>query len=493
MANRAAQLDAETKQRHPQATVKRRGRNFIEHDLGDGVTRWTGTIEPLHTRADSTPIDTAWVADASPWSYRIAAADYAARIKAAFNGAPLLQYTDVTTGAWVTLQPQQLNWTNDSGSVQMISAVQGVTAQLSDDLVRWIGAYGAGRDFEYQNHPKRLIKRLVLQSALPAPSAAILSGANPALQLQFIFNWSTDATVWIDGAQWNKSTAKTAKTTTNRIEFRVAGVPVFWFDAPTAYDANGEAAPGVTMRVRKAGNNLYVEVRTPYTWLQGAAYPVVVDPTLTDGYGGDVDTGKDTTLRSTNTDASYGNASALGNSVVLLGFDCSSVPATATCDNAILILYNTTTSVSNRSTTINEFLSGNGDWIEGSSSDPATDGSPTWDYKAQTGSGSGTAWAGSAGASSSGTDYSATTLGTISYIANDPVDTEYQIELTASDVADWFGLANENYGMRFAINIINWHSSESSTAGCRPKLVVDYTGGQSVVPVIMRQYRSRWG
>lgn len=369
MANRAAQLDADVKTTHPSATVKRRGRNFIEHDLGGGVTRWTGTIEPLHTRAGAA-IDTTWVADASPWSYRIAAADYAARIKAAFNGAPLLQYTDVATGAWVTLQPQQLNWTNDSNSVQMISAVQGVTAQLSDDLVRWLGAYGTGRDFEYQNHPKRLIKRLVLQSELPTPSAAILSGANPALQLQFIFAWSTGATVWIDGAQWD---GKTAKTTVNRIEFRVGSATVFWFDAPTAYDANGEAAPGVTMRVRKAGNNLYVEVRTPYAWLQSAAYPVTVDPTLTDGYGGDITTGKDTGVNSAAATYNYGVnpnfsiADSFGTKKGLFFFDLSSISGDADCNSAALSIFKAAAAGGSVAGVIYAYAiaSGNADWPEG--------------------------------------------------------------------------------------------------------------------------------
>lgn len=481
MANRAAQLDVDVKAAHPNATVTRRGRNFIEHDLGDGKTRWTGTIEPLHTRADSTPIDTAWVADASPWSYRIAAADYAARIKAAFNGAPLLQYTDVVTGAWVTLQPQQLNWTNDSNSVQMISAVQGVTAQLNDDLVRWPGAYGTGRDFEYQNHPKRLIKRLVLQSALPAPSASILSGANPVLQLQFIFNWSASATVWIDGAQWNKSTAK---VTTNRIEFRVGSETVFWFDAPTAYDASGENyATGVVMKVRKAGNNLYVEVRTPYAWLQGAQYPVTVDPTLTDGYGGDVNTAIDTYVRASAADTSYESNTTLtfrtsGDTwQVLMRFEVSSVAAGSTINSATLHMWNISTSTLNRNFGHYPILSANSGWIETS----------TWNYAVP----STIRWAGDssadggadAGCSVSGTDYNASSMGTLAYVANTDANTEHQVSLNTTAVAAWL---SANYGMLIKMaesaSGFGWHSSDSSTTGYRPVLVVDYTAAMSGNP-----------
>lgn len=481
MSNRAAQLDAETKQRHPGATVKRRGRNFIEHDLGGGVTRWTGTIEPLHTRAGAA-IDTTWVADTSPWSYRVSAADYTSRIKATFSSAPLLQYANVETGATVSLQPMALNWTNDLSQIQQIAAVQGVTAQLADDLVRWPGAYGAGRDFEYVNHPKRLIKRLVLQSALPAPSASILRGANPCLQLQFIFNWSADATVWIDGALWNKSTAK---VTANRIEFRAGDTTVFWFDAPIAYDANGDAAAGVVLRVRKAGNKLYVEVRTPYTWLQSAQYPVTVDPTLTDGYGGDITTSKDTAVNSAAATYNYGsNVTALicdsfGTKKGLFFFDLSSISGDATCNSATLSIFKAAAAGGSVAGAVYAYAiaSGNADWPEGSKTGSAGGaGECCWNYYDQT-SGSETAWAGSAGLSTSGTDYEASSIGNQACNYSDAIGTEYAISLTAARVEDWFGASNTNYGVLLtnAGRLDLAGLSDNATTGYRPKLVVDYT------------------
>lgn len=458
MANRASLIDAEVRAQHANATLKRRGRNFIEHDLGGGVTRWTGAIEPLHTRAGA-EIDTAWVADASPWSYRIAAADYVARIKASFSSAPLLQYTDVETGATVSLQPMALNWTNDINQIQQISAVQGVTAQLADDLVRWPGAYGAGRDFVYINHPERLIKHLVLQSALPEPKAYILDGANPCLQLQFMFNWSTDATVWIDGAQLDK---RTAKVTANRIEFRVGDAPVFWFDAPTAWDANGDAAAGVVLRVRKAGNNLYVEVRTPYTWLQGAQYPVVVDPTLT--AQPDSDAGKDTRIKENAATKNYGDLEYIevasydvGDTTnALLQFDVSSIPSGAEIDTAVLTL-TTSLKISDFTMALYRVLVS---WTESGVTWNSRDGTNNWS---------------TAGCQGSGTDHAASA--TESGVASHATANTFSV---AGDVQAWVD-GTSNYGWVIdpdsapSGDYILYHSCESSTAASRPKLVVDYT------------------
>jgi len=469
MANRAAQLDAETRQAHPQATVKRRGRNFIEHDLGGGVTRWTGTIEPLHTRA-GTAIDTAWVADASPWSYRVSAADYTLRIKAAFNGAPLLQYTDVASGAWVTLQPQQLNWTNDSNSVQMISAVQGVTAELADDMVRWPGAYGAGRDFVYINHPKRLIKHLVLQSALSTPSAAILSGANPCLQLQFILNWD-GADVYIDGALWD---GKTARTTANRIEFRVDDVPVYWLDAPTAWDATGENyATGVVLRTRKAGNNLYIEVRVPYAWLQGAQYPVMVDPTLTlqpDSAG------SDTYIRTGSVTYNYGASTELhihSTYTSLIAFDISSLPASATITSANVSLY-CTGNFSLDNELVGSAYRALTQWYEGAKDgaepDAEQDGS-TWNLRNANGS---VQWVDNTAGGKSGGDYASSATDTESLTT---VSTWYSWNIT-DDVKAWHGETATNYGVWILGN--NTYrkimaSSDHATSSYRPKLTIEYT------------------
>jgi len=463
VANRAAQIRAENAGK----AVTRRGRSFIEFDAGGGKRRFVATIEPLHAKGGA-EIDTEWTATASPWSYACASADYASRIKAAFNGAPLVEFR--AGDAWVTLQPRQLNWTNDRGDVQMISAAQAVTASLSDATARWAGAFGAGRDFAYTNHPKRLIKELLLDALPGTPSAQVLGGGNPVLQLQFQFAWD-GATPYVDGAAWD---AKTERTTAQRIEFITAAGPVFTLDAPTAMDANGDAATGVLLRVKKSGGSLYVEVRVPYAWLASAVYPVVVDPTLT--LQPDGDAGIDTYLFDSAPTTANGTGAILYVSphyASLIKFNLSSISG-ATVTSATLSLWTQNTGSSARSWPLHPVLSASGAWDEAS----------TWDHQTPTSA----RWAGDvdedggadAGCSVSSTDYSADACATIAQPTGGGNNVERSSAVTTSVVQGW--VDGSNYGLRILpssgdANIRVFHSSDGATASYRPKLVVEYTAG----------------
>ena len=254
---------------------------------------------------------------------------------------------------------------------------------------------------------------------------------------------------------------------------------------PTFTDANNADVPVTT-----TWDGTYLEWSLDTT---GATYPLTSHSvTFTDGYGGDVTTAKDTYLRSTNSDAAYGSATELISAYIwLIEFDLSSIEDTATCDSATLSFFVTFPKTSNRTGVINELLVANDNWVEGVSEDPATAGQSTWDYKSQTGSGEGTAWAGSAGASTADTDFDSTVLGTVSYTANDPEGTELPTALTAASIEPWF--AGTHYGLRIiGTTLPNVASSDHGTTGYRPKLVVLYTaaGGGSKVPLFMRHYRN---
>ena len=265
-------------------------------------------------------------------------------------------------------------------------------------------------------------------------------------------------------------------------------------DKTTAEDATGASVPATATY---AGG--YIEWSVDTT---GATFPVTVDPTFTDGYGGDVTTSKDTGVTSGNATYNRGAMTEFWTayeSKGLIEFDLSSL--SGTCDSASLYLYRSTAeSASTFTVRIYSIASGNAAWIEGTQVNAlAGAGEPCWNALAADGAGGvTTAWAGSAGLGTSGTDYVATELVSFSSVAESAAGTEYgPLALTASVVEGWFG-GGTNYGMVFWPAVWAWHrfaTSDHATTGYRPKLVVEYTeaGGGPVIPVFMNAYRQYWG
>jgi len=164
----------------------------------------------------------------------------------------------------------------------------------------------------------------------------------------------------------------------------------------------------------------------------------------------------------------------------LIEFGLSSIAATATCATATLYLYQGQQGTANAVTvTIYSIAVDNAAWIEGTGNGAAiaAAGEPCWNALAADGVGGvTTAWAGSAGLSTSGTDYEAVAIGSFNGNRSDANGTEYAAALTAVRVRGWFGASNTNYGMKlsFSSNIGNICSSDHATASYRPKLVVEY-------------------
>lgn len=152
------------------------------------------------------------------------------------------------------------------------------------------------------------------------------------------------------------------------------------------------------------------------------------------------------------------------NKRVLIKFDISDISSSAICTSATMSLYSYVTSTMTGDTwTAYPILSANSAWDE----------SATWN----TIDGA-TAWAGSSGCSTSGTDYNATSIG--SSVMNDSWLTNNQFNLTPSVVTTWFGGSNSNYGMVVFTNAplhtgTVYSSDEATYVTYRPKLVVNYT------------------
>jgi len=480
MANHAALI----RQENSGLSIAQRGRRFIEFDLGNGQRRFVSTIEPLHIRNSETEIDTTWLADTGAWQWKLAQADFQAHARSVFNVGSLIEWRH-ESGEWVIVDPQSINWINQNNSRQQITIKQAVTGVADDMTLSFPNAYGSGRHFSYTAHPRRLIKHITIDalSNLPAPT---VTGT-----IHFEAEWtianSSGIELYLDGVRWARSNNVRVRTA-NRIEFKAsADAEALWYaDAPVATDANGETT-GAEYEVRRQGGTYFITVRVPREWLLSAVYPVMIDPTFTDGYGGDVTTAKDTSVAAGGAAANnYGASDALfvrnGTQYkALLEFDLSSIPSDATCDSATLYTYKYTTAAAGAVTvTVYSIASGNDSWPEGNKAGAAGGaGDCCWSYYDQD-PGSEVSWAGSAGLSTSGTDYEVSSIGSFDYDQEDAEGTENTSALTAARVEGWFGFPNTNYG------ILMWGpaghttgsarcASDHATTGYRPKLVVEYT------------------
>ena len=245
------------------------------------------------------------------------------------------------------------------------------------------------------------------------------------------------------------------------LDDEVAGI----IEKPVAWDANGSRKkPNLTLTYDYSGG--YVEFGGD---LSAAVLPITIDPTFTDGYGGDVNSAYDTYLDYTDPDTIKGAltyiTSETDNARALLRFDLSSIAAESTCTTATLTLvdddcedathYIYLLSVANR------------DWTEAGA---------TWNHKIHTTD----HWAGSVGCNEETTDYLATAIGSFSTLLANAVGTSYTCDLTNTTVEGLFG-GNIDLLIKGSPSGNNWFfSSDRATTGYRPKLVVEYTTGGGI-------------
>ena len=206
-------------------------------------------------------------------------------------------------------------------------------------------------------------------------------------------------------------------------------------------------------------------------WLDAAAYPVTIDPDFVAQPDGTA--GMDTHLIATAADTNYGTSGEFNIQYTgsqhargLIKFDLSTLAGTTIV--SATQYYTAYANVASTATTyMHRILSGNSGWTETGA---------TWNTKDGI-----NAWAGSAGCNTSGTDFSATAIGTNSsqYTAN----TEYSMDL---DVTEFTAMVAANYGCVVFVTASwtqkKWHSSDALTPSHRPRLVVTYTAGSTGVP-----------
>ena len=205
-----------------------------------------------------------------------------------------------------------------------------------------------------------------------------------------------------------------------------------------------------------------------------------LDPTLT--LQPDATAGIDVALYSSAPTTNYGTADywiMRGNGATgyssILKFDLSSL-AGATITDATLYSTCWLSSAAGHTFELARVLSGNSDWTEAAA---------CWSYRVGT-----TAWAGSAGCKTSGTDFAATAM-----YSGDPgtglVEHSFALGVTEFGLMRDTNYGLAGHGMVEADGYRYYRSSDYGTAAERPKLVVNYTAAGAVIPVFINQYRQR--
>jgi len=278
------------------------------------------------------------------------------------------------------------------------------------------------------------------------------------------------------GLTYSHSTGDLTSTTDGLVWGRI--------DKPTAKDANGADVP-----VTATYDGTYIEWSANVT---GATYPITVDPTFTDGYGGDATTYFDcyTYIAGADADKSIDThieirGTGAGTSNGLIKFTLSAL-AGVTTTSRTLSLFSSTQDWSNLTVNVYRILVANSGWTEVACWNHA-DGSALhlvhWAGDAATDGGT------DAGCSVSGTDYSSTSMGSWSHTSGAAVGTQYDVALGQTEFE---AMVSANYGLALiggsdALN--RYASSDHATTGYRPKLVVEYTAGGLSIPVAMHHYQ----
>lgn len=252
-----------------------------------------------------------------------------------FDSGQIIRYVHPTSGEQVTFQTQQLQWTNDLNQISPIADPANISpTSLVDDTIRYNNAFGPGIDFLWHADTVLLKKELHINALtnLPTPPAFIISGGNPVLRLQFIFQRSSGVEIYIDDVLWNEKSNNPLQTTAD-VEFRLASTgEVLWkFRYPVAHDADMNK-PALIAGYRASAQNLFVDVRVPWSWLETAVYPVIIDPTIDTGPAAGADDGRDNTAGSfddNNTSDRIGQAAGQVWSIWVV-FDGAVIPSGAT-------------------------------------------------------------------------------------------------------------------------------------------------------------------
>jgi hypothetical protein len=372
------------------------------------------------------------------------------------------------------------NLTRSTDSLTMGPAGAQATIQTGLNVVWrniWTTPNGGELYIRWTAEGRGLKEEVVLSSAARSWISANHAPATPLIDTYFAFVFQMDVSssprVKKDGVLQDISGDFDDSNGLSVFRFEDASSR-FLFTMPVdlAYSANGQMTQKLVKRFwLDPDGNQYLLVGIKIADL--IAMPtgdIIFDPTVSSQP--DATAGIDTDISLSSPTFNNGTITRMfvtgGSQKSLVKFDLSSIDKEATCDTATLSLWSQNSAPSGDTHNVYSLHSNVSSWAETEA---------TWtNYK------TGSAWPGSSGASTSGTDYEATVLGTLNFPATSP-DSEVQSSLSKTRIQGWFGASNTNYGLVIADGNVTgeaYWTSDFVTAGERPKFVVTYTDFSSM-------------
>jgi hypothetical protein len=243
---------------------------------------------------------------------------------------------------------------------------------------------------------------------------------------------------------------------------------------PSDFAYSGDRMSRVPLRKRiwKDGDgHRYMAVGAKVEDLAGLSGDLIFDPTYTSQP--DATAGVDVLLLKSSPTTNFGTwqgndlDDGASESRCLIKFDLTSIPSGSGITSAVLNLTTRAVSSGAVSCHVASVKSANSSWTESGARWNNTNGS--------------TSWAGSAGCSTSGTDFESTDIGSWTSTSSAGGGTVETISISTSTISDIVNNPSNNYGLLIyatgTFGSVVYASSDHATAGWRPKLTVDYTSG----------------
>jgi len=285
-------------------------RTVINDDCTMTTTLYSGIITYKNYTSDKyLPINNSLITSCTKqplYEFCVEEGVYQAYFKQDPSTAQSIKYVfNFSEDYYSTYQPHSLNYRNDLSQIQQISTIQGVTGYKEDNKFIYPNAFGSGFNLSYTYVEDTMIKELVIDNitSLPLPAQYMIDGGNVTLDMDYLFDYPASLDVYINGTAWDKSSDIEYS---DKLEFRKdENTTLFYIPKPYATDSDGNEIE-LTFKLKKGGSKIYIIVKTNYTWLQNAVYPVTIDPTIT-LQAADTENLEDAYIEENNADTNYGS------------------------------------------------------------------------------------------------------------------------------------------------------------------------------------------